>query len=413
MSKKLITDGAYTNMVTGAGTLSMDKSMHTFASPYTSNNVVEFARMKVTDGIADRIICCVPEATFKGDITIVNDTDGVALKKAYELGLFEVLQNASENQRLTGGAIVVTEYDTDNGIDDLKQEPPKDAFVKSYRQYSSNAVQLEASDFDGDAPRIYKVELLDGRIAEIDPSRVTVIYGKKLPDALKGAGIKEFFFGVSALSTCERDLKNLAGVLTSVVNMAEETGTAVFSMEGLTQMLSKPDCGVRDIQQLMSTIKLGMNTMRAVFAGENDKFQILSHNFGGLPEIIQKLMVQLSADCGIPISILFGQSATGLSQTNKSDVESFNTLVEQWRMRYLYKPMCKLIADFTRRNLGNELNEFNFGALGIMSELDKVDAMQKQAQTMQIYYNMGVLSAEEIRTNVFVNGHSFDVSVEA
>ena len=79
-------------------------------------------------------------------------------------------------------------------------------------------------------------------------------------------------------------------VVGSVVNMAQETGTLLMRMSNLSLLLSKPDCGVEDIHKVMSLLKLTMNNLRAAFAGKDDGFDILTHNFAGLPEIMNKLM---------------------------------------------------------------------------------------------------------------------------
>lgn len=403
--KARIGDSAYVNMVTGMGTLAAEKAAHTRAAPYERADLRELARMKVQDGIAAAIVETVPDAAFRHDVSIAGDADGSALRDATRAGLFQALRAAGEAQRLTGGALVVAEYGGD--APDSLAEPPRDGSrVAGWRSYSAGSVRLDPGDFDGDEPRLFHVRRLDGTETAVSAARCVPVKGKPLPDVLSG-DIGEAYFGTGFLRPCEQAVKDIA----SAVEMVQETGLSVFRLDSLDQMLSRPDGGIADVQRLMSTVKLGMGSMRAVYLGAGDQFETKSHSFAGIPELLQKLAGRVSAVSRIPISVLFGQGATGLAQTNEGDARAFADTVDAWRQNYLYRPACRLLADFSRRNLGRELSEFEWGPVSVMTETERNDAMAKQADYLVKYMQAGVIMPEEVREAVFVNGHSFDVSV--
>lgn len=406
-----INDGAYENMVTGLGFAGMDKSANVRAKKYTPANLMQLASMKVQDGIAEFIVDGVPEAALMKDIAIINDTDGKALKLASQIGLLKAIKKAGAEMRLTGGAVVVTEYEGDSS-ETLMREPSTIDKVKGYRVYSAGKTNLTSTDFDGEEPSVFKFNRLDGSEISVHPSRCTVFHGTELPDVLAEVSLRERYFGVSALYPIEQALKELAAVSGAIVNMAQETGTLLLKMANLNLMLSKPDCGIRDIHKMMSLLKLSINSMRAAFAGKDDDFSILSHNFGGLPEIWQKCMNIVAAKSRIPVSIIFGQSATGLAQTNEGDTRAWCQVVDAWRADYLYKPTCSLLADLTRRNLNKELSEFEWGAVDEMTLKETLEARKMQAETLNIYMEKGVISPDETRESVFKNGHSWEVFVD-
>ncbi|SHL03616.1 anti-CBASS protein Acb1 family protein [Fibrobacter sp. UWH4] len=414
MAKKTTTmmDGSYENLVTGLGKAGMDKSANIRAKHYIPANLTELASMKVQDGIASFIVDGVPEAALMKDISVTNDTEGEVLRDATRLGFFRAVKRAGSEMRLTGGSVVVTEYEGDNS-ETISEEPSAGAKVKGYRVYSAGRVNLRKEDFDGEEPRIFRCNKIDGTDVEIHASRCTVFHGVELPDVLNGHSLRESYFGVSALYPIEQALKELAAVSGAIVNMAQETGTLLMKMGGLNLMMSKPDCGVADIHKMMSLVKLCMNSLRAAFAGKDDGFEILSHNFAGLSEIWQKCMNIVAAKSRIPVSILFGQSATGLAQTNEGDTKAWCQTVDAWRADYLYRPMCRLIEDFSRRNLNKDYSEFEWGAVDEMTLKQTLEARKLQAETLNIYYNMGTLYPDEVRKNVFENGHSWEVSVES
>ena len=75
-------------------------------------------------------------------------------------------------------------------------------------------------------------------------------------------------------------------------------------------------------------------------------------------------------------------------------------------------PTCRLISDFCNRNFNNDFSEFSWGAIDEMTLKQTLEALDLQSQTLERYLNMNVLGEDEIRTSVFENGHSWEVSVK-
>lgn len=409
--KQLIKDGAFVNAATGLGMQNMDKNENIKVTPYMPCDLQSLAAMVVRDGIADFIVNGIPEASLMNDITIINDGDGKAAKEVYSIGLIEALKEAGSNTRLTGGSVIVTEYEGDT-TDSVKIPPNDSAKVTGYGVYSAGNVRIDKNEFSGKEPSKIYVKLIDGSEVEVARDRCTVIHGRKLPDVLTGVSLSERYFGVSDLQKVEHDIRIYAAVSGALYNMAQETGVIIARFSNLNAMLSKPDCGVKDLNTILTTLKLCMNSMRMMFSGKDDNFDILKHDFAGLPEILQKLQVTISAKSRTPVSILWGVSASGLAQTNEADVKMWCHEIEQWRSNTLYRPTCSLIADFTRRNMKKEFSEFTWGKVDEMTVKELLEAMNIQSQCLERYFNMGSISKDEIRDSVFVNGHSWDVSVE-
>lgn len=413
MKKTRLTDGRYENMATGLGQAGADKTVHTHAGAYRDGDDKEYALMTLTDGIASKIVSGVVASAFKEEVSVIGDPEGKLLKLAAGTGLFRALRSALEYERMIGGALVVTTYSGDGT--DLSKAPDAGERVTGYRVFSKGRVLLQPGDFD-ELGRIaaFRVRKRDGAEFTIAAERCTVVRGLAVPDVITEVSLNDEFFGSAPLARCETSLKSLASVIGNVVSMADECGIAVFSLANLNMMLSKPDCGINDLQKLMSAIKLSMSGMRAVFQDKDDSFSMMSHDFNGLPDVIQKLRGQVASDSGIPESILFGQTASGLSQTNAADEKQYALMVEEWRSEYAEAPLVALLSDLARRNTGiaGGVEGVEFGAVIPMTLPERQTAMKMQADTMKMYFDMGVLTAGEIRENVFKNGHSFNVSVK-
>lgn len=406
-------DGAYENAATGLGKKGMDKAAHTVVAPYTPADLVSLATMKVKDGIAAFIVDGFPTASLMNEVKIIGDEDGEAYREASKNGLFKAVKKSGSYLRLTGGAVVVTEYEGDRKVEDFAKEAQKSSKVKGYRVYSAGKVDLQSTDFDNgsDEPRCFRVKVIGGNTVDVHPSRCTVFKGPELPDVIENC-IREQFFGVSELRLIEQDLKDLASISGAIVNMIQETGTLLLRLNNLSLLLSKPDNGIEDLHKIISVMKLCMNSMRATFAGPKDGYDMINHNFAGIAELWTKKQMDVSAKSRVPMSILYGQSATGLAQTNEGDIKAWCSSVGSWRQEYLYVPTCRLLADFCKRNLGKDYTEFNWGAIDEMTLKQTLEALDIQSQTLDRYMNRGVLGPDEVRTSVFENGHSWEVSVK-
>ena len=407
-----VEDGAYENAATGLGKKGMDKGANTVVSPYTPADLVSLATMKVKDGIAAFIVEGFPTAALMNDPKIIGDEDGKAYREASKMGLFKAVKKAGSYMRLSGGAVVVTEYDSDRNAEALASAPPKSAKVNGYRVYSAGKIDLKKEDFNnGEEPGVFRVKRIGGGMVDVHPSRCTVFKGSELPDIIENS-IREQYFGVSDLCLVEQDLRDLASISGAVVNMIQETGTLLLRLNNLSLLLSKPDNGVEDIHKIISAMKLCMNSMRATFAGPKDSYDMINHNFAGIAELWTKKQMDVSAKSRIPMSILFGQSATGLAQTNEGDIKSWCSSVGSWRQEYLYVPTCRLISDFCSRKFSKDFSEFSWGAIDEMTLKQTLEALDLQSQTLERYMNRGVIGPDEVRTSVFENGHSWEVSVK-
>ena len=403
---KMADSGAYASLITGLGTVD-DKTESVYANPNIIQDDIELARMFVKDGLASRVASCVPEAAFKNDISIIGDTDGKTQKALYKIGLLDACTDAGIWTRLFGGAVIVTLYEGKT----LFNQPPLDSEkVTGYKVFSSAAVDLNDSDFVKlpeskyyNDVEFFKCRKPDGIYETIHASRVTVVKGRLAPDNLD-LDARRYYFGFSIVQMVEDALKSLGASITGMSNMLAESGISIFSMDGFVEMLSRPN-GEAKIRERISLTKRCMSSMRAVFGDKNDTFQMLSHNFAGIPESLKILMMICSARSEIPVSILFGQTATGLSQTNEADVKAYEALVEKWRTKTLYRPMCSIISDFTRRNIGSkESSEFEFGSVSTMTQTERLNTLKIQTDIMKILFDMGVKIPDEIEKIMFKNG---------
>ena len=416
--KKTFKDGAYLNSLTGLGMLRNDKTTHTKANPYNAvQNDLELANMYLQDGLATTIADSFPEHALADDIKIIGDESGEILKDLDSKGFTDAVIEAGAMARLFGGSAILTLYD---GNTQFYRAPRPNEKVVGYKVYSSADFSLSNEDYvkDKTSPyyneiELFKLNLENGSQIKVHSSRLTIFRNKKAPRILKNLTFNQRFFGCSSVKEVDDSLKDLGSSMGGVANMMSENGLKIFSLSGLTQMLSRPDDGVKSVQQRMSVVNMALSAYRSLFQDKDDSFSMVSHNFSGVPEIVRLMMVMVCARSKIPMSILFGQTITGLAGTNDGDLKTFYGDVNSWRRKVLYRSMCKLITDFCTRNLNTtDLKEFSFAPLGTLSGKEYVDAKWVQAQTCEKFFNMGAMTQDEVRECALENGGTFELSVK-
>ena len=416
-SSVTLRDSAYTNALTGLGMLNNDKTAHTKANVAgIRQNDIELATMYLEDGIATMIAEAHPQTALAEDIKIYGDEDGAILKEMNAIGFTEAVIEAGIWSRLFGGAAIMALYDGNTPF----FNPPKDKEkIVGYNVYSCTDFDISNNDFVTDKTSDYynqiekfNIKLENGNKPKVHSSRLTIFRNKKAPRILSGLSFNQLFFGCSSVKEVDDALKDLGSSMGGIANMMTENGLKVFSLAGLTDMLQRKD-GFQKLQQRMDAVNIYLSGFKSLFQDEKDKFDMVSHNFGGVADLIRLMMVVACAKSRIPMSMLFGQSVTGLSGSNEGDLKIFNTDVSRWRTKVLYRPMCKMITEYCNRNRNKkELMEFSFAPLGMLTGTEYANAKKTQADTCEKLFNMGAITSDEVRECCLKNGGSFELSVK-
>lgn len=417
-TQMFMNDGAYANLVTGLGNAQMDKDEHVriqFSSirPDYESLAAQFVR----DGVVKRLCKIPPDKALKTPIVINDDEGDKTYKALSKIGFFNAMRKAGTWARLFGGAIVVSIYDGD-GRGDLTKEAPKGQKIVGYRVYSPARLVLteqelsndKLSSFFGQVEQ-YPIQLRNGNIIRVHGSRVHIVKGVEVPDVFDSE-LEAYLFGASEVDMANAGLKKLPGAFGAISNMLQENGISVFGLNGLSGMLAMKD-GVQKVRERMNLVKIGMSGMRAVFQDKEDTFEMKSHSMSDVPESIKMLMAYVAALTGFPVSVLFGNMVSGLSSTNEGDIRQMDELVEQWRMDVLYEPMCAMISEFRNRNEGKSgEHDFQFGEVSQTTANEKADLRDKNGNFCKNMFDMGAMTAKEIRENLVVNGGTNEITVK-
>lgn len=416
-NKKVIqNDGAYMNAVTGLGT-NISKSNYNQIDVGGRGflDTKELSSMYEKDGIAAKIVSCIVEDSLACGFEIVGDKNGEIQSGLNKIGFDKAIYLAGVYSRLYGGAVIVLRI-ADGRL--LSEEPAEKGEIIAFDVFSSAKVNFDSGDFENDenSPeygKLKSIKINNGdKLVEVSTKRCIFINGTIVPDGDVSVDVKTKFFGMSCLNALSGKLISLGISLNAIDDAMQEFKVCGYKLSDLALMLSRPNGGEKELQNRFAAINLGKSMCRAVILDKDDEYFSQESNFGGISEIVLKLMQMVSSAADIPMARLFGESASGLSSTGEGDRAMYDQKVNSWRINTLYSPICKIISNYTARNkTAFKCEDIAFNPVSEPKQSEFVNMCKIQAETMKIYFDMGVLSPEEIRKMVFEGGHSFNMNV--
>ncbi len=176
--------------------------------------------------------------------------------------------------------------------------------------------------------------------------------------------------------------------------LLQESKVDVFRLKHLNQQLGNR-AGVEKTRMRVQEANRLKSYVNALVLDSDDEYTMKQITFSGLAEIINQARITLAASLKMPMTKIFGLSASGFN-SGEDDIENYNTLVEsevripdrkmvRWSLR------CIAAAIF-----GKPFDiDFKWKPLRILSAKDEEDIRtQKNNRFVQMYQN-GVMTAPE------------------
>jgi phage-related protein (TIGR01555 family) len=194
-----------------------------------------------------------------------------------------------------------------------------------------------------------------------------------------------------------------------IANMLQDFSQAVFKMRGLRDAMlqDKDDLVLRRMTLIDQCRSIG----RAVpLDAEDEDFNRHQTPVSGLPDLMDRFALRMSAAFRMPATLLFGQSPAGMQATGASDIRFFYDQVSSNQETMLRPKLERLIRlvmlDKSGPTKGQEPEDwaFTFNPLFQLTEQEQAELRNKQADTDQKYLTEGVVTEDEIAYSRFGGG---------
>lgn len=353
------------------------------------------------------------EMTRAGRLWQAEKEQITALEK-YEkrLRLWHKLREALTVARLHGGAALVLGVrqglpDQPLRVASLGKETLRYAVVFSKFQLSAPfGMDLDPeSDFYGQ-PSMWEIRAPRGNPVRIHPSRVITFHGAPLPQGALAISELERFWGDPLLVSVKTAIDNAETSQAAISSLLHEMKQDVISIPGLTEKIATTDAeamlaarieAAEKFKSMFNTLLLdGGKGGEAKEGGETWETRQLS--FAQYPELLREFLGIVAGAADVPVTRLLGQSPGGLQSTGKGEQDDFNRMIAAKQDADLGPALLQLDEILIRSALGSRPDEID-STFAPLDELDATAASEnekREAETVQIYANSGLLPADAL-----------------
>lgn len=207
-------------------------------------------------------------------------------------------------------------------------------------------------------------------------------------------------WGDSYLRRCMEDLRDTVSAKNGIAELMQSANLDVITREGLSEELaSDQEDAIISRYVLFDSMKSIVNT--ALLDGD-EKLDRLTLNLSGVGDVLETLMVWISGAADIPVTRLFGQSARGLNATGEGDLKNYYDSIRSLQNSHIDRPLMRLDEIIARSAVGDMPNDHNYEWPRLMqpNRKEEAEAAKIEAETDQIYLDMGVVGRSQIMRNL-------------
>lgn len=398
------TQDGFANVHRGLGG-KRDTSQNTFFQRSRLMSVLwnELDNLYSQNWIAGKCVDCIVEDTLKDDREIQCE-DGDRLKEfedfMEEIDIKNKLYDLISWGKVFGSAVLVIVADDDEMDKPLNIERIPQGGLRNIAvldRFDINAYNLDRNPLSRRylKPEYYSLSRAAGRIHH---SRVIQFDGltttNKMREELNGFG----------LSIYERLIKQIANASKSpdlLINILEQSNTDVFKILGLNEALMSDQDSL--VIKRLEAIMEGKSIFNGIALDKEDDYQNIAKQYGGLQDINKELYQVVSGAAGIPFSRFMGTQLSGLNPTGEGELKTYydKIISERERLTKIFNTIDEVVM----MHLFGEVLEYHweFPSLFQMSPAQISEIENRNAQTKQIYWNMGVINEFEAKAGLADN----------
>lgn len=379
----------------------------------------ELNAMYRTDWLAGKVVDIIPDdmtrewREFTGDM----EPETVKLLEDEEdrLDLAGNFNLAHKWARLYGTAFIVMSIDDgqtpDKPLDISKLKEGSLRHIKAIdRHRVSNAEVVPIADpmnKNFGMPEFYR---FNETSVKIHHTRVLRFDGVQLPfDEFR----RNNYYSDSVLSRIYEALTNFNTTTDGAASMVYETNVDIMKVKGLMGYLQTAD-GESLLRKRFTLAGMMKSFNNMMLLDNEEDFQTKNNTFSGLPDLLDRYALFLSAASDIPATRLLGSSASGLNATGEGDLKNYYDTVRSAQKKD-YKPKLDYFDEIMARSLGlsEEIDlDYEFKSLFQMTPKEIADLQFVNAQRDSLYLDRDIVSEATVAKELKQEGTYTNITDE-
>lgn len=312
--------------------------------------------------------------------------------------VYTAIKQAKKWTRLYGGGAVILITDQDPkrpfNLNALKPDSPLEFRpVDMWELFGDRNNTQGSTEVGGDLGDANS-EFFDYYGHKIHHTRVYKMIGKIPPSFIRP---RLRGWGLSSLEPVVRSMNQYFKNQDLVFQLLNEAKIDVYRLDGFNEALTS--AGAQDVvTKRVQAANMIKNFLNALVMDKEDEYDQKQLSFSGLDQILMQIRQGIAADLKMPMTKLFGMSATGFN-SGEDDIENYNSMIEgeireptKFQVLDMLEIACHKLFGFCPDDMTIEFNSLRI--LGAEEE-EKVKDMQFN-RALSTYQN-GLGTAQEIK----------------
>lgn len=335
-----------------------------------------------TGGLYGRVIDLPADKATERGIVASDETQA----ELGRLHVMDLLADALRWARLSGGGCLIPISD-----DGLLNEPldiNRVRRIEEFRAFSITEVKPTSIRYSDPMvsnfgqPEFYEIAVQGGRFI-VHESRIVPVPGDPIPRERRLSGIP--WEGRPVATRAFIAVQHYYNALELAVSIMRRKQQAIYKMAGLVEAIS--DGMEAQVQQRINLVDSTRGILNTVAVDAEDDYRIEDMNLSGIQDICQEFQVALSADTGIPVTMLFGRSPAGLNSTGDADFRTFYEAIQGDQVTKLSDPMVRILELIYAQSgitAPEDWQHIEWQPLEAPNEIEEGDVRLKRAQAASL-----------------------------
>lgn len=423
-SAKRVTADAWNNPALKIGMGSgnpTDKQV--YRTTFLSNNYTELRSMYRCNWICRKVVDLAATDMLRSGFEIKGEIDPKKIKQITKewkrLNINAKLFDALSDARLFGGSIAFMVISGQDPTTPLRPNTIKKGDFLGIRTFDRwQCIPSVEIDDVTDEPLYYMLVPISGDYGStmkavnyeemratgngsvlVHHSRIIKFGGDRLPyiDWLNNLRWK-----ASILESGEDRINFYNTATAAVSSMITKAGFRTIKINGLRDLLANRgntdvNASYDQLVKLLDFVSTAQSLEGSTVIDAEDSIDVAGYTFGNIDEAVNVLKEQIAGMYGYPITRLFGQSAKGLNATGELDEKMYFDHISTEQERNL-QPCYQTLLDVIYRNVFSQAPpvdyDFEFSPLWQMSDEQKANIANTNAQTITAYTNSGIFERD-------------------
>ncbi len=304
--------------------------------------------------------------------------------------------------RLYGGAAAIIIID---GHEDILDKPLDYDFIMpgSFKGLivvdrwsgisTSPEIVEDINDPDFGLPKYYEISADGfGKCIKVHHSRVIRFTGRRMPYIEE---VAETYWGTSEIEHIFAEIKKYDNTSYNIASLVFSANLKVYVMDGYEQMMAgaNPEA-LTEFYNTMAMMNWMMSSNGMQIIGQKDQFVTHPYSFGGLSDIYEMFMLDVSGASGIPVTKLFGRSPAGMNARGESDMANYYDSIEEQQEASLRPVIDKLLPVMCLSEFGaipDDL-EFEFEPVRRPSEEERKNILTQTTSAIVQAFQANIIS---------------------